>query len=65
MKVLIYRRKATEEKEFSNMRESAEVMLQQATTKLSMALKEKDVIETQVAQAMQVLKVEWKIGEKG
>ena len=43
---------ATEEKEFSNMLKSAEVLLKQATTKLSMALKEKDVIETQVAQGM-------------
>ena len=53
MKVLIYRRKlAAEEKEFSNMLKSTEVLLKQATTKLSMALKEKDVIETQVAQEM-------------
>ena len=43
---------AAEEKEFSNMLKSAEVLLKQATTKLSMALKEKDVIETQVAQGM-------------
>ena len=43
---------AAEEKEFSNMLKSAEVLLKQATTKLSMDLKEKDVIETQVAQGM-------------